>query len=52
MKKFMEGEDLPHTHTMIYFDDAPKGFYTIRVRKGDLCTEFKYDNIKDLVGWF
>lgn len=41
----MDGEDLPHTHTMIYFDDAPKGFYTIRVKKGDLCMEFKYHNM-------
>ena len=44
-EKFMESEDLSHTHTMIYFDEIPKGVYTIRVRKGDLCAEFKYDNI-------
>lgn len=44
-EKFMESEDLPHTHTMIYFDEIPKGVYTIRVRKGDQCAEFKYDNI-------
>jgi hypothetical protein len=44
-EKFMEADDLPHTHTMIYFDEMPKGSYTIRLRKGNLLAEFKYDNI-------
>jgi hypothetical protein len=43
-EKFMEAEDLPHTHTMVYFEEMPKGVYIIRVKKGDQCTEFKFDN--------
>ena len=41
----MEAEELPHTHTMICFEEMPKGVYIIRVRKGDMCSEFKYDNL-------
>jgi len=44
-ENFLEGEDLAHTHTMLYFEEIPKGVYTVRVKKGDLCTEFKYNNI-------
>ncbi len=44
-KGCLEADSLPHTHTMIYFEEMPKGIYVIRVKKGDLFTEFKYNNI-------
>jgi hypothetical protein len=44
-KGCIEADSLSHTHTMIYFDEMPKGVYVIRVKKGDQITEFKYNNI-------
>jgi hypothetical protein len=44
-KSCLEADSLPHTHTMIYFDEVPAGHYTVKVKKGDKSTEFNYDNI-------
>jgi hypothetical protein len=43
-ENFLEAEGLPHTHTMVYFEEVPKGVYIIRVKKGDQCAELKFDN--------
>ena len=44
-ENLLEGEDLPHTHTMLYFEEIPRGVYIIKVKKGKRCTQFKYNNI-------
>ncbi len=49
-KKFMEADSLPHTHTMIYFDEMPSGHYVVTVKKGRKHTEFKYDSDSDYSG--
>jgi hypothetical protein len=41
----LEGDTLPDTHTMIYFDEMPAGHYTVKVKKGDEVVEFQYDTI-------
>lgn len=41
----LEADSLPHTHTMIYFDEMPSGHYTVRVKKGDKAVEFEYESI-------
>ena len=43
-RNFLESDDLPHTHTMIYFEEMPAGNYFIKVTKGDKVIEFRYDN--------
>lgn len=43
-KNCVEEEDLPHTHTMIYFDEVPDGVYLIKVIKDKKAIEFKYRN--------
>ena len=40
----LEADSLPHTHTMIHFNDMPAGHYTVKVKKGNKLTEFNYDN--------
>ena len=40
----IECEDLPHTHTMVYFDEVPDGYYIIKVTKGNKVARFKYFN--------
>ncbi len=42
---FLEGEDLPHTHTMIYFEEMPSGVYIIKVKKANRVIQIKYSNI-------
>jgi hypothetical protein len=44
-KNLLEGDSLPDTHTMIYFDEMPAGHYIVRVTRGDEAVEFEYDNI-------
>ena len=44
-KECVEADSLPHTHTMVYFDEVPAGHYTIKVRKGKHSTEFEYINL-------
>jgi hypothetical protein len=41
----LEGDTLPDTHTMIYFDEMPAGHYTVKVKKDDKEVEFEYDSI-------
>jgi hypothetical protein len=43
-KTRIESDELPHTHSMIYFDEAPAGYYTIKIKKNDRLVEFKYKN--------
>ncbi|HLZ15473.1 MAG TPA: hypothetical protein VKQ08_00435 [Cyclobacteriaceae bacterium] len=43
-REFVECDDLPHTHTMIYFDEMPTGNYIVKIRKGGKSVEFKYQN--------
>jgi hypothetical protein len=40
----LEGDTLPNTHTMIYFDEMPAGHYTVKVKKGDEAVEFEYNS--------
>lgn len=44
-KTLLEAEELPHTHTMIYFDEKPSGKYFIKVKKGNKTVEFGYVHI-------
>jgi hypothetical protein len=44
-KACLEADSLPHTHTMVHFDEMPAGHYTVRVKKGSKSTEFNYENI-------
>jgi hypothetical protein len=44
-KELMETEELPHTHTMVYFEEMPTGRYTIKVKKGNKTTEFGYSHL-------
>jgi hypothetical protein len=44
-KACLEADSLPHTHTMIHFDEMPAGSYTVKVKKGSKSTEFNYENI-------
>lgn len=44
-KNCLEADSLPHTHTMIYFDEMPPGNYTVKIKKGNNSVEFKYDSI-------
>lgn len=44
-KNCLEADSLPHTHTMVYFDEFPAGHYTIKVRNGKKSTQFEYINI-------
>ena len=44
-KVLLETEDLPHTHTMVFFDEKPSGQYFIKVKKGKKTIEFGYVNI-------
>ncbi|MGC4021466.1 MAG: hypothetical protein QM734_05755 [Cyclobacteriaceae bacterium] len=41
----IECDDIPHTHTMVDFIDAPSGTYLIKVKKGDKIMEFSYTMI-------
>jgi len=43
-KACLEADSLPHTHTMVHFDEMPAGCYTVKVKKGKESTEFNYDN--------
>jgi hypothetical protein len=40
----LEADSLPHTHTMVHFNEMPSGFYTVKVKKGNKSTEFNYNN--------
>ncbi len=42
--KFLEAEELPHTHTKVFFDEAPAGNYIIKVIKGNQSLELEYHN--------
>ena len=42
---FIEADEIPHTHTIIFFDKAPSGTYLIKVMKGNKVTTFNYTNI-------
>jgi hypothetical protein len=44
-KNCLEADSIPHTHSMIYFDEFPAGHYTIKVKKGKKSTQFEYINI-------
>ena len=44
-KHCLEADSLPHTHTMIYFDEMPPGNYTVKIKKGEKKIEFKYESI-------
>lgn len=44
-KTLLESEELPHTHTMVFFDEKPSGNYFIKVKKGDKTIEFGYVHI-------
>lgn len=44
-KRCLEADSLPHTHTMIFFDEMPPGSYTVKVKKGEKKIEFKYESI-------
>jgi len=41
----LEADSLPHTHTMVHFDEMPAGHYIVKVKKGNMTTEFNYENI-------
>ena len=41
----LETEALPHTHTMVFFDEKPSGKYFIKVKKGNQTIEFGYVHI-------
>jgi hypothetical protein len=41
----LEGDTLPDTHTMIYFDEMPAGHYTVKITKGDEAVWFEYNSI-------
>src|SRR5579871_5879732 len=41
----LEADSLPHTHTMVHFDEVPTGHYIVKVKKGSRYTEFEYINI-------
>jgi len=41
----LETEELPHTHTMVYFDEKPSGKYFIKIKKGNQTVEFGYVHI-------
>lgn len=41
----LEADSIPHTHTMVYFDQMPTGRYKVKVKKGRKSAEFSYDNI-------
>jgi hypothetical protein len=43
-KACLEADSLPHTHTMIHFDEMPAGHYTVKVKKGLKSAEFNYEN--------
>jgi len=43
-KHFLEADEIPHTHTKMFFDDAPAGDYIIKVIKGKMSFEFEYHN--------
>jgi hypothetical protein len=42
--EFLEADHLPDPLTKIFFDDAPKGTYIIKVTKGKMSFEFEYWN--------
>jgi hypothetical protein len=42
----LESDELPHTHTIIYFDEMPRGCYIVKVKKGDMLLEFSYENFQ------
>ena len=44
-QRLLETEQLPHTHTMVFFDEKPSGKYFIKVKKGNKTIEFGYVNI-------
>jgi len=44
-QKLLETEALPHTHTMVFFDEKPSGKYFIKVKKGKKIIEFGYVHI-------
>jgi len=44
-KILLEAEELPHTHTMVFFDEKPSGKYFIKVKKGNKTIEFGYVHI-------
>ena len=44
-KTLLETEELPHTHTMVYFDEKPSGKYFIKIKKGNKTLEFGYVHI-------
>ena len=43
-KTCLEADSLPHTHTMVHFEEMPAGHYNVIVKKGMKSTEFNYDN--------
>lgn len=43
-RKFLEADHLPHTHTKVFFDEAPPGTYIIRITKGITSFEFTFIN--------
>ncbi|HTH56294.1 MAG TPA: hypothetical protein VL728_09625 [Cyclobacteriaceae bacterium] len=43
-RKFLESDYLPHPLTKVFFDEAPKGSYIIKVTKGKMSFEFIYIN--------
>ncbi|HEV8513127.1 MAG TPA: hypothetical protein VGQ59_07610 [Cyclobacteriaceae bacterium] len=40
----LEADSLPHTHTMVHFNEMPAGHYTVKVKKGNKLAEFSYNN--------
>ena len=44
-QNLLESEGLPHTHTMVFFDNKPSGTYFIKVKKGNKTVEFGYVNL-------
>ncbi|MBI1769118.1 MAG: hypothetical protein HY015_00555 [Bacteroidetes bacterium] len=40
--EFMEADDLPHTHTVIYFEEMPEGSYVLKVIKGSKVAAFTF----------
>ena len=44
-KACLEADSLPHTHTMVHFDEMPAGHYTVKVKNGKKAAEFTYDNM-------
>jgi hypothetical protein len=44
-QNLLESEELPHTHTMVFFHEKPSGKYFIKVKKGEKTIEFGYVHI-------